>query len=200
MDNPFLQAVFVQPREVMGRQLRPFSAYHAAALMLLDSPFFTKDNDGIGAQDLVLAIYVCSFGFEDGPQALFPDVNINAIEAWADKCTNVDFEEELSVFSAYMDDYLETPEIWQPAGKGSGKESGIPWPVYCVTAVLQNMKGISEQDAWNMPLSRLVAYKCAIAEQNGADIVSQAQRHRMEWIRLTEEAEKAEKEARDGVS
>ena len=192
MDNPFLQAVFVQPREVMGRQLRPFSAYHAAALMLLDSPFILGTHDGVGAQDLVLAAYVCSFGFEDGPQVLFPEVDLGAIEAWADECVNIDFEEELQVFNAYMDDYLEAPEMWQPAKGGAGKDSGIPWPVYCVTVVLQNMKGVSEADAWNMPLSRLVAYKCAIAEQNGAEIISQDQRNRIKWLKLQDEAAKEE--------
>jgi len=190
MDNPFLQAVFVQPREVMGRQLRPFSAYHAAALMLLDSPFIVPSDKTTTAQDLVLAVYLCSYGFEDGPATLFPEVDPQAISDWVDKCGDVDYNQEMAVFHAYLADYLEAPEMWQASGDVSGKPSGIPWPVYCVTVVLQNMKGVSESDAWNMPLSRLVAYKCAIAEQNGAEIISQDQRNRIKWLELQDELEK----------
>jgi len=191
MDNPFLQAVFVQPRVVMGRELRPFSAYHAAALMLLDSPFIVAREDPPEPSDLILAAYICSFGFEDGPAMLFPEVDMAAIDEWADGCEAVDVDEEAAVFGAYLEDYLTVPELWQPDGDAS-ETSGIPWPVYCVTAVLQNMRGITEVAAWDMPLNRLVAYKCAIAEQNGAEIVSQQERNFKEYFRRVEAAQAEE--------
>ena len=190
MDNPFLQAIFVQPREVLGRKLRPFSAYHAAALMLLDSPFIVPGAQGVALQDLILATHICSYGFTDGPATLFPHVDTDAINAWADSCADVDYEQEAQVFMVYLDDYLETPDIWQSDATGKEKLSGIPWPVFCVTAVLQNMRGVSESAAWDMPLNRLVAYKCAIAEQNGAEVVSQKQRNYVKWLELNAETEK----------
>ena len=51
--------------------------------------------------------------------------------------------------------------------------SGIPVPCYLVSLILQNMKGITKHEAWNMPISEIVALKCAIAEQNGWKVVSQ---------------------------
>jgi len=194
MDNPFLKAMFVQPRVVLGRELLPLSAYHAAALMLLDSPF-VSDGD-IGKDDIILAAYVCSMDSEQGPKKLFPELDLPEVLAWGAGHGDFDLVEELEVFSVYMDDYLDFPELWQPTGEKT-KTSGIPWPVYCVTAVLQNMRGISEYDAWNMPLGKLVAYKMAIAEQNGAEVVSETQRNRLRWLELTEAAMKADKEKAD---
>jgi len=92
---------------------------------------------------------------------------------------------ELASFEAHLDDYLVVPEMWHDEN-GEPKVSGIPWPVYCVTAVLQNMRGITEAQAWDMPLNRLVAYKCAIAEQNGAEVVSEQERNFKKYFELIE--------------
>jgi len=192
MDNPFLKAIFVQPRVVLGRELLPFSAYHAAALMLLDSPFITVTDEPVTGEDLVVAAYICSHGFVDGPKHLFPSVDIVDILEWGAATGEYDEAAEFESFNEYMSDYLDFPELWQPASHGKQKVSGIPWPVYCVGSVLQNMRGISEQQAWDMPLNRLVSYKCAIAEQNGAEVINEAQRNRIKWIELQEAAAKEE--------
>jgi len=200
MDNPFLQAIFVQPRVVMGRQLLPLSAYHAAALMLLDSPFIVSSDDPLTHDDLVLACYVCSFGVADGPTSLFPELDMVGILEWGASCKDIDNDAEFEAFSVYLNDYLTFPEMWQPTDAGATKTSGIPWPVYCVTTVLQNMRGITEQEAWDMPLNKLVAYKCAIAEQNGAEVVSEKQRNYAKWLALMEQEalEAKEKELDNG--
>jgi len=165
--NPFLQSVFVQPPVVLESQLQPFSAYHAAAMMILGSPFM--DGGTVTREDLVLAVYVCSRGFEDGPAHLFP---LDADEV--SQCAHdFDFAAEMALFEEYMGDHMSFPDVFQP--KGGGKQSGIPWPFYAVATVLQGMGGISEQEAWDMPISRLVGYKAAIAEQAGADVQSQDQ-------------------------
>ncbi|MBU0706703.1 hypothetical protein KJ662_05625, partial [Patescibacteria group bacterium] len=72
MDNAFLRSLFVQPPLLLGRRLKPFSAYHVAALMLFDSPFIRGGRQDITRDDLVLAAFICSHGFRDGPRALFP--------------------------------------------------------------------------------------------------------------------------------
>ena len=189
MDNPFLKAIFVQPRAVLGRELLPFSAYHAAALMLVDSPFMAGGN--VELDDLVLATYICSMDSTDGPTHLFPELDGDGLLEWGLSLGGFDLTEELEVFGAHMEDYLDFPELWQPSGE-KGKASGIPWPVYCVTSVLQNMRGVTEYEAWNMPLAKLVAYKCAIAEQNGSEVISEAQRNQIKWLKLQEVAAKEE--------
>ena len=169
-DNPFLRSLFVQPPEVLGRRLRPFSAYHAAALMLLDSPFMRGGKQDITPDDLVLAVFVCSCGFRDGPSKLFPAPAVEELASWGHQ---FDFNAGLATFRQYLDDYLYLPSVWQP--EGEGKESGVPAPFHAVATVLQHMNGLSEAEAWDLPFARLVGYKAAIAEAHGWEVVSERQ-------------------------
>jgi len=171
MDNPFLRSLFVRPPIIAGRTLLPFSAYHAAALMLLDSPIIC--GGGVAPQDLVTAIWVCSHDSVTGPPSLFPKPPHNDIVKVA---TALMWESDWAVFEIYIGDYLEFPELWHPEDKGESRKSGIPWPFYAVSAVLMHMHGISRREAWDMPLSELVAYKAAIAESNGAEVQSEKER------------------------
>ena len=169
MDNAFLKSLFVQPPEVIGRQLRPLSAWHIAALMILDSPF-AKARAVVTSADLVIAVWVCSLRFEDGAAQLFPSPPEDVITEWG---RDFDFESELAAFQLYLDDYLDLPGVWMP--DGGGRESGIPSPFHCVATVLCHMHGITEARAWDMPFNLLVSYKSAIAEESGWEVVNERQ-------------------------
>jgi len=182
MDNPFLRSLFVQPPVVLGKQLRHFSAYHAAALMLLDSPFMTKDRAKVGSTDLVLAVYVCSHGFEDGPQSLFPSPPLATLEEWGKVTRDEDLDHELAVFEQYLADYMVLPQV-EPWEHG-GKESGMPGPFCMVATVLRHMAGLSEAEAWDMPFSRLASYRAAVAEGSGWEVLDDRQ---VALLKLAEE-------------
>lgn len=181
MDNEFLRSLFVQPPRVLGRQLKPLSAYHLAALMLLDSPFTTGGEPGI--DDLVLAVWVCSHDSVTGPLSLFgesanaDDRNPPAIEAWGKSVADAGGVEQRDFewFIQYLNDYLVFGDVWQRDG-GGGRESAVPAPFNCVSAVLAGMSGISRREAWDMPISELVGYKLALAEMNGAELLSVKQK------------------------
>jgi len=197
MVDPFLQSVFVQPRAVLGRKLRPFSAFHAAALTLLDSPFWrggTPDRS-----ELIIAAYVCTLTFPHGAAALFPELQQDKVLEFGKKCTGADFEAECTAFLDHILDYMHTPEEWTKKDSDGGK-SGVPGPFLIVSIVLQHMSGITETEAWNMPFSRLVGYKTAIAESFGAKVVSEQDRKDIaEVARINAEAAKKQ-EAQDGNS
>ena len=197
MVDPFLQSVFVQPRTVLGRKLEPFSAFHVAALTLLESPFWrggTPDRD-----DLIVAAYVCTLTYPHGAAVLFPEPQLDKIAEWGASCGDADFAEEHEEFREYLDEYLHTPATWKRKGETGGM-SGLPAPFAIVSMVLQHMGGICEREAWNMPFSRLMGYKIAIAESFGASVVSEQDRKDfVEVARLNVEAAK-DNEAQDGDS
>lgn len=172
MANPFLQSIFVQPRVVLGRKLQHFSAFHVAALTILESPFWrggtvTRDN-------LVVAAFVCTLQYPHGASALFPEPDIDLIAKWGKEAAALDVDHEQEKFTAYMDDYTHMPDMWREKD-GAGKTSGVPVANLIVSTVMMHM-AITLKEAWNMPFSELVGYKTAIAEANGAKIVSDKDR------------------------
>jgi len=172
MENPFLRSLFVQPRSVLGHKLLPFSAYHMAALMLVESPFGGKTEDKtITPEDLSLAVFICCHGIEDGPKLLFPELNVLAFSEYCD-AVNYDFAEEVRVFEAHIADYLIVPKCWTAEGGGDDKQSGVPAPFHFVMTGLQNMNGVTWQQAWDMPINQLISCKVAIAETMGHDVFS----------------------------
>jgi len=194
MVNPFLQSMFVQPRPVLGRALLPFSAYHAAAMLLVDSPF-VSDKDAADLDDLLLATFVCQYDSVEGPKHLFPAVDPDKIVAWGEECGEFDLQLEVDAFEAYLEDYIRFPVMGGPK-QSQTRTSGLPWPVYCVAFVLQHLRGISEYDAWNMPLSKLISYKSAVAEDHGWRVLSEKELALIQWGK---EQPKDGEELRDGI-
>lgn len=185
MDNEFLRSLCYHPCTVLNRKLKPFSAWHAAGLMLLDSPFVNATGEPIAVErkDLILAAYVCGTEYPSGAAALYPEPDLVAVCEWGESVGAWDFEEELAKFDQqYLAHYLTLPQTWQ-SKKGETKISAIPWPFYVVGIVLQFMKGIEETAAWNLPISRLVSYKTSIAERHGVEVQSQRQKELRELAR-----------------
>ena len=61
----FGKALFATPPTIAGVQLQPFSAYHAQALMELDSPFIMGGREPTAGETAV-ALTVCSCTRADG--------------------------------------------------------------------------------------------------------------------------------------
>lgn len=170
MIDPFLQSVFVQPQEVLGKKLKPLSAFHLAALLIIESPFL-EDVGEVGVGELATAVFICTLDFKTGPSQLFPEPNYAKIRRWA-VWNKFDFPLEQAIFEQHLMDYLNIPEIWGPDDNGPVQLSAVPSPVQVVVTVLENMHGITEAEAWDMPYSRLVGYKMVIAENMGMEIMT----------------------------
>ena len=194
MDNPFLRSIFVRPPIVLEQKMKPFSAYHIAALMLLDSPYCpTNPQPTVTRQDLAIAAFVCAHGFEDGPDLLFPELHQDEFIKFCDPDAN--FEIENGAFQSYVNDYVTVPELWMPASTGENKSSGIPIPFHVVGVVLQAFQGFTEVQAWDMPIGRLIGYKCSVAEENGYNVKSQRD---YEQIAIKQQIEAAARAENDG--
>jgi len=198
VDNPFLQSIVAQPPIILGRQLRPLSAYHLAALMLLDSPFSPVEGNArlVKPEDLATAVFVCSYGFADGPGVMFPELDITAFTAMQ-MPTPETFGDDLDDFEMYLDCFLVTPNVWMPtseAGKASPRQSGVPVPFLVVAYVLQHFGGLTRTEAWDMPFSELVAYKCAIQERYGFEVENDTERAAVEKLKAAKAQAEAEAE------
>lgn len=158
--NPFIASLFVRPRVLLARELRPFSAWHWAAFVALDLPFITKRKPT--PDDLVVAVAVCCTQFGDDLTQLA------APKGWGGE---FDFAQELAKFRLYLNEHCTFPDRYELEG-ASTRLSAVPFAFFAVATVLQNVHGITEAEAWNMPLCRLVAYKEAYAESQGEALVS----------------------------
>jgi len=185
-----LRSVLIRPPVVLGQQMLPFSAYHMAALMLIDSPYApTAPQPKVSRQDLAVAAFVCAHGFEDGPGLMFPDLNEDEFCKFCDP--DADFEYENAQFQTYITDYCTVPEIWTPVDTSATKTTGIPVPFHLVGVVLQAFSGITRAEAWNMGIGELIGYKVSVAEENGADVKSQRDYELLEFKRQIEAQAKA---------
>ena len=175
MNSPFLQSLFVQPQVVMGKQLLPFSAYHAAALSIVDSPLLEK-GAGVRLHDLAFAVYICIHDSETGPRTLFPEPDLKGLEKWGRTKKGFDLHVEIASMEQHLDDYMHLPCLVTDDmdDECPVNASDIPAPFQAVTTVLQGMGGITRFEAWNMPYSELISYKCGIAEDNGHKVMSHA--------------------------
>jgi len=160
--NPFIASAFPARAVVLRQVLRPFSAYHWAALIALRSPYIGGGQ--VAASDLIAAVWVCTHGWGDNVL----DVDEAAVKAWGHAH---DFESESAAFQAYLSAFLDFPERYE-FDDDRGKETAIPLPFFCVASVMRSYPGILEAEAWDMPLNRLVAYRRAKEEADGAVLVS----------------------------
>ena len=182
--SPFLQALFVQPSLVMGKQLQPFSAFHAACLMLVNSPFLSGGE--LTHCDVSTAVYLCSLTWEDRGDVLSP--NLTSIAEWGNKHVETDMLDITKQIESHLSDCMRFPELWVKE-TGANSDSGVPFPFRLVATVLSNCSGITEAEAWDMPLSRLAGYRACIAEDNGAEILTDRQR---ELIKQAQQAQEGE--------
>lgn len=170
MDSVFFQAMLVQPAVILGRQLKPFSAWHMLVLLQFDSPLLLDDLQHATPEAVIFALYVCGLSFGDGGEAIMrPDTFLKDAEAWGRRLEDPDIAQAAIDFRTYRHNYARLPQLWSQEGKTS--QSSIPMPFKMVATVLSRVSGISELAAWDMPLNRLACYRASVAEDNGIDVV-----------------------------
>jgi hypothetical protein len=163
--NRFLQSVFESATVVLQRRLRPFCCFHWAALTVTESPFVVGGLPS--PDDVVFAVWVCQRGWSDRADILDPDYE--AAREWGHEFDHV---AACTALREYIEAAFDGPETWVPE---KAKASGIPAPFHLPAILLQHLHGLTEAEAWDMPLQRALAYRCAIAEANGADVVNDRQ-------------------------
>lgn len=172
--NGFISSIFETAPVVLQKRLRPFSCFHWAVLAAMESPFAVGGTPT--PDDVVFAVWVCQRGWQDRADILAPDYE--AIRDWGHE---FDYVDAVNVLRAYMDEAFDGPSTWVP---DDAKPSGVPGAFHLPAILLQHLHGLTEADAWDMPLQRALAYRCAIAEANGSEVVTDRQ------LALIEEAKR----------
>ena len=167
--DAFEKSLYVKPGSILGYALRPFSAFHASSLSLLDSPFL-KESCGLGWGDLVTAILVCTSKREDGLDKVLLFQNSMAYRLyWRFKLLLCNISNEMQKMDSHIETYFDYPEVWAQEG---GKRSGAPWYYYMVSLFWQ--RGVNSLDElWDMPLVELSCHKAILDElKGGAEIAT----------------------------
>ena len=169
---PCHQAMWlIKPGTVLRKRLRDFSLGHAYLLEALESPFMVGGKVGLG--DLAVAVLVCSKTFAKAREFLMlpPPLLIKKAERWGWWCRlmGVKLDHEMAEFKNYILAYTETPEAFEAKGK-KGRDSAVPMAVRIAWQLMDRM---SEDDAWNCPMSRALTYYTSQAEYNGQEFLTE---------------------------
>lgn len=178
--DPFLQSLVIEETSVLGRKLLPLSAWHVCALMFLDSPFVIASK--ITTESIVVAAHVLTTKWATGiDQLLHPDTD--AIVEWGCKNKECDWINSSRLIEQHIEKYLSNlPEIWR-SKETKNVPSAVPWPYLCVVTMMQNLKGLTEEQIWDMPINRLLCYRACIAENNGHELVTQKQKEAVKFLK-----------------
>lgn len=168
MESVFFQSMLVQPPEILGRQLRHFSAWHSLLLTLLDNPFFVGGTPDQG--HIIELVWICGTQYESDGQSIFDSGVAKECRKWGKRIGEFDFDSTYDDVGIYLTDYMAFPKLWSKDIRI--RESHIPVPFRVVATVLAGYPSFTESQVWNMPFSRAACFRACIAEDNGMDVVS----------------------------
>lgn len=177
MDNVFYKSILVQPPVIMGIQLRPFSSFHALKLEQFGNAIATGAT--IEEADIIQAVEICRDGWNDKCRhlELFHRSALHRA-GWVFKVMRHDMDQARADLIEHTKTYTTYPGVW--TDKSKKKYSGIPWQFKTPSQLMSHFK-LSEQEAWDMPISRAYCYLSNISENCGAEVVSQDALDIREW-------------------
>jgi len=178
---PCHQAMWlISPGRVLRKNLRDFSLGHAYLLEALESPFMVGGKVGLG--DLAVAVLLCSKSFQDARKYLMlpPPLMMKQANRWGWWCRlwGLDFKDEEEKFKDYMRAYTEMPDPFIDESE-SVAGSAVPMSIRVAWMLMERM---SEEDAWNCPMSRGLAYFTSNAEHNGQQFFTEDQERKLKVI------------------
>ena len=187
MQEAFLQSALYSPPIVLGRQLRAFSPFHALALEAVDSPFAHEPVTGVTPDSLIVAIWTCSHSFADGLTVL---LDTAAIQKWGASVGKWDFPATLKTFQRHIADSMVLP-VFYHTGDEEDCRAPVAWHLATSGMRFLNM---TEAEAWDCSIARLVCYRACISEWNGSKSLKSDEeikgRKVLEEIKAREEAAK----------
>jgi drug/metabolite transporter (DMT)-like permease len=160
MQGAFVQALTYRPPVALGRQLRPFSAWHGLILDAAGNAFMLGGIPGL--EDTVFAALVCSLSFADGIEAY---TDKRRVSKWGRKYGPDAITRASLVLRGHILAGLHCPEYGQD---GKGKPVRAPYWWHLATFARVQL-GMSEAAAWDAPVSRLACYRACVAEGEGWD-------------------------------
>ena len=163
----FAKAFLVKPPKILGIQLRPFSAYHALVLQMLESPFLAGERP-VTIEDLLTGILVCSEGYKANLRAYLRFQNSRLSKTiWALRLLFRNTDQARLDFAEYVRTYLVAPSYWM---KDDQRMSKVPYPFRISVTILENIGSMRPEEVWDMGLTLVACYKACIDETHGADL------------------------------
>jgi len=169
----FGKAILATPSVIGGLSLRAFSAFHAQALLELDSPYIRGGYVSVG--DTVAALLVCQSRKADGLSKVIRwQCSLLSRLGWLLYFWRNDHAEISAMLASHIISSIDVPRTWEEVGGGGGcSKTGAAWPFYLVSVVAQEIAGIAYDDIWDMPISELICHKSIIGERAGSLKISE---------------------------
>lgn len=166
----WLQALFLQPPKICGKQLLPFSVGHYFLLRNLNSPYI---KGGIPTyNDLLMAILICSMSFETCQKILVYNPKMWKWSLWFLRWQLINLETAEKSLKQYLSEYICTPEHWEYV-KGEDIKPVDPYgcPLeFHIVRVLCSIYNMNTEKAWNTPYGLARCYYDTWAESDRGDI------------------------------
>jgi len=165
----FARSILSDAPEIGGVRLKAFSAFHALALLELDSPYILGGRDPEWG-DTIAALLVCSSvrGDKLGKVLQWHTSPFRAVRWWLYTITH-NHAKIGNELAEHIVGSIEFPPVWEKTGgdREHTTKSGANWAFYIVSVVARSLHGIKYNELWDMPLSELICHKAIIAEENG---------------------------------
>ncbi len=141
---------------VCGRKLQPFTLGHARVLYLADSPFVVAGKDAVTADDLLLAVAVCTYAEPPAADSL------RQLAAEGLRMAAADLKTEIEQFGEYLRYWTARHPRWEdkPAAPT------IPWP-WSYASLLEAEYGYTEAQAWKATCADAFWKGAAWSHRNG---------------------------------
>lgn len=167
--SAFDRSIIATGAKVAGCRLRPFSAFHAMALLSIDSPYMHGTSAEVTPADTAVALAICRSVRSDGlskvDRVLSFGGRVRGVFCWLFR----NHRTAASQLLEHINASVEFPEVWEQQREGDkAKPSGAPWPFYLVSIMAQQLHGIDYDDLWNMPIAELICHKAIMGESHGA--------------------------------
>lgn len=184
--NVFDKSIFIEPGKVLGKDLLPFSAFHASCLALVESPLLSAGLPAWG--DLVTAVLICTSRKKDGLSKYLRFTNSKLYRLyWRIKIMCHKKSKVIDQIVNHISAYYDFPDVGEKAelsGKKSTARSGAPGFHFIVSAIWQST-GARLNDIWDMPLCELACHKAMQDEMGGGveistSLLEERERNRVE--------------------
>ena len=181
MNLVWAQAALYEPPTVLGILLRGYSPFHALALEAVQSPFITGAPDDFF--DLVLAVHICSRRWAH--RFLIGGLAHKPLRRWGRRVRHDEIARGRGQFLTYLAESWMTPEFWRSEGSGPLRAHWL----YHLAAFGQRELHMSEAEAWDCPIARLLCYRATVGETEGdKNLVTDEERRGIEMLKAAEKA------------
>lgn len=166
MADVWFKALFLDAPMIFGKRLLPFSLAHHFILRSFKNAYVCGGIPDDG--DLLSAIHICSRTWEQNQKTVSGKDSTLVLRAWAWTCNRIGTATAHESFLTYLHDYqdvpdhaeiIDVPEIHEGETIVELKPCKVIAPnEYHLVHALMTKYGMTESEAWNLPINRAQCY------------------------------------------